>query len=254
VSSTCRMKTLTSDEPLVPSLSAEVVPGAHALKARPLPYSQIPHTNKLFLDFLEHTAAVREFYPRSTRFDEWFKEEAATIRYDATRREQVSAILGRQSRAWGASPQTVANVERLRKGAAAVVTGQQVGLFGGPAFCIYKALSAVKLAQQATAGGVDSVPVFWLATYDHDLAEVNHVSLPGPDGLLRTLTASSHGLAGAPVSAVRFGEEIAPLVEQAAALLGETRATEWMRECYGSGETLGTAFAKLYSRMFAEWA
>ena len=50
-------------------------------------------------------------------------------------------------------------------------------------FAIYKALAAVKLAEEATAAGVDAVPVFWLATYDHDLAEVDHISIPGPDGL-----------------------------------------------------------------------
>ena len=59
-------------------------------------------------------------------------------------------------------------------------------------FSIYKALTAVKLAEEATVAGVGAVPVFWLATYDHDLAEVNHVSMPGPDYLPRTLTTSSH--------------------------------------------------------------
>ena len=73
-------------------------------------------------------------------------------------------------------------------------------------FSIYKALSAVKLADEATAAGVDSVPIFWLATYDHDLEEVNHVSVPGPDGLLRKLTTSSHSIPGAPVSEVRLGK------------------------------------------------
>ena len=104
------------------------------------------------------------------------------MQYDPSRRERVSAILERQNTSWDASPQTFANISRLRQGAAAIVTGQQVGLFGGPMFAIYKALTAVKLAEEATAAGIDAVPVFWLATSDHDLAEVNHVSMPGPDG------------------------------------------------------------------------
>jgi bacillithiol biosynthesis cysteine-adding enzyme BshC len=247
------MKCLTRDETIGPTLHDETVSGDPALKARSLPFSQVPHTTKLFLDFLGHAPAAREFYPRPPRFGEWLKAEASAVRYDAARRAQVCAILDRQNKSWDASQQTLANLDRLRKGAVAVVTGQQVGLFGGPAFCIYKALTAVKLAQQATAAGVETVPVFWLATYDHDLAEVNHVSLPGPDGGLQTLTASSHGIAGAPVSTVRFGDEILPLVEQAAALLGENQATQWLRESYRPGETLGTAFARLYTRMFAEW-
>ena len=134
-----------------------------------------------------------------------------------------------------------------------MVTGQQVGLFGGPMFAIYKALTAVKLAEEATAAGVDAVPVFWLATSDHDLAEVNHLSIPGPNGVLQTLSTSSHDVAGAPVSAVRMGEEILPVVEQAATLLGDSAATEFLCEAYRPGETLGTAFARLCTRLFADW-
>ena len=54
------------------------------------------------------------------------------------------------------------------------MTGQQVGLFSGPAYTIYKALTAAKLAAQLSAAGTPAVPVFWLATEDHDFAEVSH--------------------------------------------------------------------------------
>jgi len=223
------------------------------VKAQCLPFGQIPHTTRLFLDFLAYSPKVQPFYPRSPYFKEWLKEEAAALHYDSSRRESVSAILNRQNKSWNASSQTLTNLERLRNGASAVVTGQQVGLFGGPMFAIYKALTAVKLAEGATAAGVDAVPIFWLATSDHDLAEVNHVSIPGPNGVLQTLSTPSHDVAGAPVSAVRLGEEILPVVEEAAVLLGDSAATEFLRESYRPGETLGTAFARLCTRLFAEW-
>ena len=223
------------------------------MKAHCLPFSQIPHTTRLFTDFLSYSASVKPFYPRSPYFAEWLKEEAAKISYDSSRRERVSAILERQNKSWDASPQTLANIDRLRKGAAAVVTGQQVGLFGGPMFDIYKALTAVKLAEEATAAGVDAVPVFWLATYDHDLAEVNHVSIPGAEGTLQVLTTPSHDVPGAPVSAVRLGDEILPLVDQASKLLGDSEAVQALRDSYRPGEFLGTAFARFYTRIFAEW-
>jgi len=79
-------------------------------------------------------------YPRSPVFSEWVKDEAQRVVYDAARRGAVSGILERQNRGWGASAKTLANVERLRRGALAAVTGQQVGLFGGPLFSIFKAL------------------------------------------------------------------------------------------------------------------
>ncbi len=227
------------------------------MKANCLPFSQIPHTTRLFTDFLEYAPPIQPFYPRPPHFREWLKDEGTRISYDASRRQRVTAILERQNKSqnhsWQASPKTLANLDRLRDGAFAIVTGQQVGLFGGPMFAIYKALTAVKLAEEATAAGVDAVPVFWLATYDHDLAEVNHVALPGAEGVLQTLTTPSQGIPGAPVSAVRLGDEIVPVLDQAAALLGDTEATNLLRETYRPDETLGTAFAKLFARLFADW-
>jgi bacillithiol synthase len=227
--------------------------GVLPVKAHCLPFAEIPHTTRLFADFLAYAPPVQPFYARPPHFREWVKEESTRVNYDPARRARVSEILTRQNRGWEASGKTLSNIERLRKGAAAVVTGQQVGLFGGPLFSLYKALTAVKLAEEATGAGVEAVPIFWLATYDHDLAEVNHVSLPRQDGALETLTTSSHAIPGAPVSAVRLGEEIEPLLEQAASLLGENEATALLRESYRPNETLGTAFARLYTRLFADW-
>jgi bacillithiol synthase len=227
--------------------------GELSVKAQCLPFTQIPHTTRLFTDFLAYSPLVQPFYPRSPQFHEWLKDEAATIHYEPARRERVSSILERQNKSLGASPQTLANLERLRRGATAVVTGQQVGLFGGPTFAIYKAMTAVKLAEEATAAGVDSVPVFWLATYDHDLAEVNHVAIPGADGALQVLETPSHDVPGAPVSKVRLRDEIHPVLEQAAALLGDSEAVQLLLDSYRHGESLGTSFARLYARLFAEW-
>lgn len=223
------------------------------MKTHCLPFSQIPHSTRLFLDLLAYAPQVQSFYPRSPQFSEWLKEEAGRISYDSSRRERVAEILDHQNKSWNASQKTLANIDRLRRGAAAVVTGQQVGLFGGPTFGIYKALTAVKLADEATAAGVDAVPVFWLATYDHDLAEVNHVGIPGPEGSLGILAASSKDVPGAPVSAVHFGDEIKAVVDEAAVLLGDTEATQALRDCYRPDETLGSAFARLYARLFADW-
>ncbi len=228
------------------------------MKSQCLPFQQIPHSTRLFLDYLSYTPSVREMYPRSPIFSEWVKDESQRVVYDAARRGKVSEILERQNRAWGASPKTLANIDRLRRGALAAVTGQQVGLFGGPLFSIFKALTAVKLAEQATAAGVECVPVFWLATEDHDLAEVNHVALLSEQGLpepfaVESQAFESNAVADAPVGTVKFGPEIVPVVERAAVLLGDSEVGTWLRHAYGPGETLGSAFALLFARLFADW-
>src|SRR3984893_16096743 len=184
--------------------------GELSMKSQCLPFQQIPHTTRLFLDYLSYTPSVRSFYPRSPIFSEWVKDESQRVPYDAARRGKVSEILERQNRAWGASSKTLANIERFKQGALAAVTGQQVGLFGGPLFSIFKALTAVRLAGQATAGGGGCVPVFWLATEDHDLAEVNHVALLSEQGLPERLTVESPAFDSNAVGTVKFGPEIEP--------------------------------------------
>jgi hypothetical protein len=179
------------------------------VKAECLPFAQIPHTTRLFSDFLEYSSNIQKFYPRSPSLTEWLKQETPAERYDAARRQRVSDVLERQNRV-GCVVENFHQHHAPAFGCVGRRTGQQVGLFGGPLFSILKALTAIKLAEEATAAGVDSVPVFWLATNDHDLADVNHTTLPGPEASLQKLEVSSHGPEDAPVGTVIFGPEIEP--------------------------------------------
>jgi bacillithiol biosynthesis cysteine-adding enzyme BshC len=229
------------------------IAGVLPVKTQCLPYAEIPHTTRLFADYLSASPQVQQFYPRTPNFTEWLSQETPGQRYDSQRRAHVSDVLDRQNRAWRTSEKTLANIARLRAGASAAVTGQQVGLFGGPVFSIYKALTAVKLAEEATTAGQDTVPIFWIATTDHDLAEVNHTALPGPNATLQPLATASHGVEDAPVGTIHFTDEITAVVQSAAEILGDSPATDLLRESYLPGETLGSAFARLFARLFADW-
>src|SRR5579862_9264669 len=92
-------------------MAATVTPlsGALSVKAHCLPFSQVPHTTRLFTDLLTYSPNIRPFYPRSPFFQEWMKEEAGRISYDPSRRERVADILERQNQSWNASPSTLAN-------------------------------------------------------------------------------------------------------------------------------------------------
>lgn len=97
------------------------------------------------------------------------------------------------------------------------------------------------------------MPVFWLATEDHDLAEVNHVEFPGADGRLVRLATTAQSKEDAPVSSVVFGEEISSVARTAADLLGDSEVGDFLLETYRAGESLGTAFGKLFARIFRDW-
>ena len=141
------------------------------------------------------------------------------------------------------NPETVRNLDRLAAGAVAIVTGQQVGLFSGPAYSIYKALSAVLLHEEITRRGIEAVPVFWLATEDHDLAEVNHCDWNTRNGLAHYELPSDAADAGRRVGEVVFGDGIDLLVELAVQGLEGSFAADIaraLRESYKPGETYGS--------------
>ena len=223
------------------------------MKTQCLSFNQIPHTTRLFADYLAWAPSVQQFYSRPPHFREWIKDETGNVRYDDARRERVADVLKRQNQAWGASEKTLENIQRLRKGAFVAVTGQQIGVFGGPAFSLYKALTAIKLAADATATGVDCVPVFWLATEDHDLEEVSQVGFPGADWAPQAVAVPSRRVEDAPVGTAVLEASIQEVMASVTTLLGESDMTRLLAECYCEGATLGTAFARLFTKLLGEW-
>ena len=158
-------------------------------------FRSIPHTSKLFSDYLSYAPELRPFFPQAP--DAGLVASRAALVPAGTRiHQQVADALERQNREWGASDATLKNIQRLREGAHAVVTGQQVGLFGGPLLSLLKAASVLALAKQVESEGVPCVPIFWMATEDHDLAEVNQALLLGSDYALNPVRGGGGGQGG----------------------------------------------------------
>jgi len=154
----------------------------------------------------------------------------------------------------GGSEATQRNLERLENGAVAIVSGQQVGLFGGPAFAFYKALSAIRIAEELSEAGIPAVPVFWMATEDHDLDEVRHVSW-FKTGKLTRFELAADGAPGRPVGRVKLGAAVEEFTRTASELLAGPASADvarFLQESYRAEETYGSAFGKLFARVFAE--
>lgn len=216
-----------------------------------IPFRLIPHTSKLFSDFLSYTPSVQPFYPNAPDGG-LVAGRAAAVPHGTPVHVRVADVLERQNREWGAGEKTLRNIQKLREGAHAVVTGQQIELFGGRLYSLLKAASVLALAKQVESAGAPCVPVFWMATEDHDLAEVNQALLLDTDYQLHAFEAPAEGKTDSPVANVRLAAGAGELVAQAAGLLGESVAAEFLRESYAEGETFSTSFAKLYTRLFAE--
>ena len=213
----------------------------------------MPHQPKLFLELIDHFPKVSRFYAHKPTLVA-VRETLGKVEYPAGRRAEVARLLRAQNTAFGASQATMQNLARLEQGAIAVVSGQQVGLFSGPAYSIYKALTAIQIAQELTNEGAPAVPIFWMATEDHDLEEVRHTSFFDGGKLVR-LELPDGNAEGRPVGRIVLGEQVEAHAHEAAELLarqGSELLGQMLVESYRAEETYASAFAKLFARLFAE--
>jgi bacillithiol biosynthesis cysteine-adding enzyme BshC len=224
-----------------------------------LPYDRVPHSSALFLDYLYHFDRVSGFYKGPPYDLSSYKTVAAQLPSFESKREEVCAILLRQNKAFGCSEATFGNLQRLSQaGSFAVVTGQQVGLFGGPAFTIFKVLTTIRLANYLAEQGVPVVPIFWLATEDHDLAEVAEVAtLDDEYNLISLADQGDSPGPRPPVGNVRLtGESTQALARLEACLpSGPPRdaLVQDLRETYTPGAAWVEAFGRFMARLLSPW-
>src|SRR5467141_1015504 len=219
-----------------------------------IPFRRLPHQPKVFVRLIDDYSSVQRFYAHPPTMDA-VRQVASSLEYPAERRREVARILREQNAAFGASATAMGNLEKVERGAVAVVSGQQVGLFGGPAYAVYKALTAIQLAVELSEAGIPAVPIFWMATEDHDLDEVRHVTWFESGKLTRFEPPADAAAAGHPVGQVQLGPAIEENVKKAVELLSGPASetiSQVLQECYRAGETYGGAFGKLFAQLFAE--
>lgn len=228
------------------------------MKSDCYPAAALPHTTAIYRDYLASCGGagpnlekVGEFYSPLRCDDRWMRHGALL---DMHRRRQIAALLREQNRDFGAGTDTQANIDRLEQGAGAVVTGQQVGLFGGPLLTLLKAATAIRLAANASRVGYPHVPVFWVASEDHDFDEVNQTVFPAKDARdsFETLRLPKNPAPGKPVGSVIFGEGILPAVAELRRCLGENSTSEFLASVYTPSATFSSAFAAYLAWAFRE--
>ena len=227
-------------------------PEESGLRVETLPFEKIPHQSRLFLDYLKDPVALRRFYPSAVRFHHELAQRVPEVlaAYQVDRNKVCDALAAMNQR-WGAGEATLENIRLLRESdCIAVVSGQQAGLFTGPLYTIYKAISAVKLAGCLRQRNTKAVPVFWIAAEDHDFAEVAKAEIIGRDCQLKHVDVSTDlHREGQPVGLVTLDHSINLVVDQLFELLPNSEFAADMKALVKSAWQPGRGYVESFATM-----
>lgn len=218
-------------------------------------FGELPHQTRLFVDYVADFKAVEKFYAVNYRNDGELRAhfEKVLAKF-GDKRKRLVQILRNQGDKLNKSSAYQAALEALSMdNALAVVTGQQVGIFTGPLYTLYKTIGTFNLSRylKERFPEFEFVPIFWLEGDDHDLDEANHIHIfdsnlevvridgistdPGLENLL-------------PMSEVKIDETFKGVVGQLEAILRESdfkqSLIKTLSEFYSTGESLTSAFSK----------
>jgi bacillithiol biosynthesis cysteine-adding enzyme BshC len=213
----------------------------------PLDYRKLSY-RPLFLDYLHRFEPLSSFFPGDPFLPQSWGLVARDLDSRKHPRRAVAGALGKLNRDLGGDEAALESLSLLSEGALAVVTGQQVGLFGGPLYTLYKALTAVRVARLASSA-LDRkiVPLFWMDADDHDFDEVRHLSLLSSSNELVDLRYDANDAERRlPVGARRLEPSIETVLSASSSALPPSEfrdeILEVLSRCYAPGRTLAEAF------------
>ncbi|MBA4317549.1 MAG: bacillithiol biosynthesis cysteine-adding enzyme BshC [Flavobacterium sp.] len=227
-------------------------------------YSDMPGFSNLFLDYISEFENVSKYYTRNVHSQaEYINLFKILEKKDRTVIKSVSDIAKSQYSPLLPSKKTVHNIEILKSAnTIAVVTGQQLGIFGGPMYTFYKTITAIKLCQQLKEKyeNFNFVPIFWLETEDHDFQEVSIAKILGKENQLVDLQyvdGLEEEVNRGPVSKNVFNDNLNNVIATLKENLRETEfkkpVLDYIEDFYKKDTTFQDSFSQLMFSIFDEY-
>ena len=221
-----------------------------------LPFSSFSSFSRLFRDYTESPSDLAEFFSGDYRDPDTLAASCEKAASSHAERDTLVRVMRAQAEALGVSDVSAHLIEKLGNPAsAAVVTGQQLGLLGGPLYTAFKALSTIQLAQDLEQKtGRPVVPVFWLEGEDHDFEEIASAGMmQGDDPVRVTYTPDSDAQAGTAVGRMTVTSGIQSVLDELDSLLPPTdfkaELLEFIADAYAPGTPMIKAFVTVMERI-----
>lgn len=143
-------------------------------------YQDSGYFTKLMVDYLNQSPELSPLYnrfPKLENFKDQLLEKGAN--FSMEHRNVLVSALNKQYQDTALSESTQHNINSLKsENTFTITTGHQLNLFTGPGYFLYKIFSVINLSEKLNKTHTDKhfVPVYWMATEDHDFDEINHFS------------------------------------------------------------------------------
>jgi bacillithiol synthase len=213
---------------------------------------RLPWMRRLAVDYAFDFARVAPFFAGDPGdAASWPAAIAAAQGHARPRREVTDIVMAQQERR-GAPREALATARRLSEaGTVAIVTGQQAGLFGGPAFTLLKAATAIRLAQRVSREhNVMAVPVFWIDAEDHDWEEFRACAVLDAELELASIEAvPPEGAGERTIGSLRWPEGITGAIDLLLGVLPRTEFTPWLAEIVRTAYAPGHGVAESFGRL-----
>ncbi|KPL07251.1 hypothetical protein AMJ86_05030 [bacterium SM23_57] len=216
-----------------------------------IPYSEIPGQLPIFLDAIESFQKVSRFYNGDFRDADSYRKVWDDLQSYSFHREEVSGILVKEQERLGAPGEAIENAKPVADPkAAAVLTGQQIGLIGGPLYTVIKAVAAIRWADYLS-DVIDApvVPIFWMEGEDHDFEEIRRVTVLDRDGGkvpvgLEDRRAYPHQVVGWHRPGAEMNRFLKELDNALPPGMHRDEVIHRVRDCYQPGVSLSDAFGR----------
>ena len=223
------------------------------MKVTQIPFKKTGFFSDMMIDYLDENSRLKPFYnnfPNTKGFYNQIEEKKKSFRLQ--NRIVLSDALQNQYKGFAISDKTQENIDLLKKqNTFTVTTGHQLNLFTGPLYFLYKIISTINLAEELSEKFPENqfIPVYWMATEDHDFDEINYFNFDGKKVLWNRKDGGAVG---------RFSTEgLEQVFNVFTEHLGNSKNAEYLKELFSRGylqhNNLADATRFIANELFTEY-
>lgn len=152
------------------------------MKVHTIPFKETGYFSNLICDYLDKNEKLKSFYENFPDLEGFKNQIKLKENFEFEKREVLVKSLNNQNKNFNLSEKTQKNIDSLRSDKTfTITTGHQLNIFTGPLYFLYKIVSTLNLTKQLknTFPNINFVPVYWMATEDHDFEEINYFNFKG---------------------------------------------------------------------------